>query len=253
MRSDDITFVVLAKDEAANIAGCLGSTLPGSHKLLYDAESKDATREIARECGACVTTAPWQGFVAARTAAAALVQTPWTFMLDADERLTQQLADELVRLEPPPGVDAFSIARKNIFCGRWIRGAGWWPDRLARLFRTGRGVVRPRAGMGSAVLHEQWIVEAATLELNAPLEHRSYLSTAAYREKFARYTDVEASGRRASFIRAASSWIPAAARFAWLYFARGGIFDGWQGLYVSAGSAIYPAVVETKAWRRMRR
>jgi len=250
VRSDDLTFVVLAKNEAAKIAGCLESIPAGSPTLVYDAESADATCEIARQHGAHVVVSPWHGFAAARTAAAGLVQTPWTFMLDADERLTTELAQEIACLTAPPELVGYSVPRRNVFCGRWIRGAGWWPDRLIRLFRTGRARIRARAGHGLTALHEDWLVEGATGELSAPLEHRSYASTAEYRRKFICYTSLEAADRRSSFPRVAASWIASAARFGWLYFARRGVFDGWQGLYVCAGSAAYQAVVETNAWRR---
>ena len=138
MRSADITFVVLTRNEAANISACLHSLLPDSPKLVFDAGSDDGTVDAARAAGATVHVEPWRGFVPARTAAAALVTTPWTFMIDADERLTAELRYELHALNPASSVAAYSVPRRNWFMRKWVRGAGWWPDRLVRLFRTGQ-------------------------------------------------------------------------------------------------------------------
>jgi glycosyltransferase involved in cell wall biosynthesis len=245
----DVTFVVLTKDEERRIEGCLRSlprTAPG---LVYDAESSDGTTSIARALGAEVVSRPWSGFARARSGAAAMVRTPWTFMLDADERLTKELRDEIVALEAPDDVDAYSVARKNYFCGRWIRGAGWWPDRLVRLFRSGKASVEARDTDSTHAVHERWRVSGRCLQLGAPLEHDTYPTIADYRRKFAHYTALEAVGLRGrvgwSSLLAAWSLMPV--RALWLLIGRRGLLDGWRGLYVCVGSACYPAVARWKA------
>jgi (heptosyl)LPS beta-1,4-glucosyltransferase len=173
-------------------------------------------------------------------------------MLDADERLTQAGRAELLACEPGAKTCAFSVPRKNFFCGRWIRGAGWWPDRLVRLFRTGAARIASPSGSAGTAVHERWEVDGAVTQLVEPIEHYSYLSVAEYRTKFARYTALEALGRtgRASFgsLAAAGALMPL--RAAWLLFVRGGVLDGWRGAYVSVGSACYPVAARWKAWKR---
>ena len=242
MRSADITFVVLTRNEEANIGPCLHSLLPESPKIVVDSGSTDGTVAAARAGGAEVHELPWQGFLRTRTAAAALVKTPWTFMIDADERLTRDLRYELVALQPPGRVVAYSVPRRNWFGKKWIRGAGWWPDRLIRLFRTGSARV---AGQ----VHERWIPDGAGAALNSPLEHYSYPTVETYRRKFATYTELEGRYTSSSAAVAAGLWLLMPLHFLWLLFARRGILDGWQGVYVCAGSALYPAVSATKSWR----
>jgi len=205
---------------------------------------------MATSLGADVVIRPWSGFAKARTDAAATVRTPWIFMLDADERLTSELCDELTMLEPPVDVDAFSVARRNFFCGRWIRGAGWWPDRLVRLFRNGRAVVEARNGGSAHAVHETWRVDGRCLPLGAPLEHRSYPTVRAYLRKFADYTSLEANGLRGrvGLGSAIVAWFIVPFRALWLLIGRRGIVDGWRGAYISVASACYPAVVRWKAW-----
>jgi glycosyltransferase involved in cell wall biosynthesis len=249
----DITFVILTRNEAHNIEACLASLPPNAHALLCDSASQDDTTARARALGATVVEAPWTGFVPARAAAAELVRTPWTFMLDADERLTLALTNELRALAPPQDVVAYSVARRNFFCGQWVRSAGWWPDRLVRLFRTGRASVVARSPHGEVSVHETWQPHGSGAALREPIDHYSYASTDQYRTKFARYTDLEAASGQRSFGALAGAWLLVPLRFAWLLLARQGILDGWRGVYVSAGSALYPAVVAAKRWRRRSR
>ena len=183
-----ISLVRLTKDEERRIEDCFRSLPDSAPRLVYDAESTDATASVARALGADVVSRPWLGFAQARFDAAALVRTPWTFMLDADERLTPELRHEIIALEAPADVDAYSVARMNFFCGRWIRGAGWWPDRLLRLYRKGRATLESRNADSAHALHETWRVDGACLQLRAPLEHQSYATVDSYRSKFALYT-----------------------------------------------------------------
>jgi glycosyltransferase involved in cell wall biosynthesis len=240
----DITFVVLTRNEAQNIADCLGLVPLRARVLVFDACSTDDTARIARSLGVEVVQEPWQGFVRAREAATKLVRTPWTFMLDADERLTPELVNELEVTPLPSEVAACSVPRRNYFCGIWIRSGGWWPDRLVRLFRTGSAHLQAR-GKGSGV-HETWQVDGACMELHSPIDHYSYASVADYRRKFALYTDLEAAGGQASTFEVLGAWLLVPLRFLWFFLRRGGILEGWRGAYVCAGNAVYPAVVANK-------
>ena len=249
MDSADITFVVLTKNEARNIGACLASLPKGSPALVYDALSSDDTATVARSAGALVVSAPWAGFVQARDAAARLVNTPWTFMLDADERISPALAQELEHLQPDAQTGGYSMPRRNHFCGRWIRSAGWWPDRLVRLFRTGHTRLVAR-GASSQGVHETWLPTGQCHDLASPIEHYSYDSPAGYRRKFALYTDLEAESGRPTFAGVIGAWLIVPARFAWYWLRRGGILEGWRGAFVCGGNATYPAVVATKSWLR---
>ncbi len=253
MEFSDITFVVLTRDEASRIGDCLAALPAGSRALVYDAQSKDATAEIARRAGAQVVVAAWQGFGLAREAAAALVETPLTFMLDADESVPEELQAEIRDLSGESDVTAFSMPRRNYFCNRWIRGAGWWPDRLVRLFRTGHARIRARGGKAASALHEVWVPEGRCVELHNALEHHSYASYEEYQERFSRYTSIEARSAHAGPLAALAAWCMVPLRATWLALVRGGILDGWRGLYLSWWSAAYPAVVAAKAWHNARR
>jgi glycosyltransferase involved in cell wall biosynthesis len=223
----------------------------GARVLVVDAESTDDTVALATAAGAEVVVRPWEGFVATRRFALGLVETPWTFMLDADEALDAPMRAAIAATTPAANVCGYRVLRVNYFCGRAISGAGWGGERLLRLFRTDRARIeaRPAAG-GDAEVHERWVADGEVLEFDGALHHDSYPTVASYHEKFARYTSLESRGVRGTPPAAARASLLAVVRFPWLLFARGGWRDGWRGAFIAFYSALYPAVVAFKALRR---
>ena len=121
--------MLLTKDEVPNLPRALDALPAGARVLIVDAESSDGTVLLARARGAEVIVRPWDGFVSARRFAQAAVQTPWTFMLDADEVLDRELSEALRTLAPPDGVDGYTVQRVNNFCGRPIHYGAWGDER----------------------------------------------------------------------------------------------------------------------------
>lgn len=247
-----ITFVILTRDEERNIADCLRSLPVGAHALVFDSESTDRTLAIAADLGARVAVAPWRGVGPAREAAEQLVQTEWLFTLDADERVTPELAAEIASIVPSAENDAYSVPRANYFGGQWIKGAAWWPDRQVRMYRRGRATQSAENARRRAAGHVYYEAPGRTAELRGPVVHFSYASVEDYRRKFKRYTDAEAGAGRATFAQVVGAWLVMPLRAAWLLTWRRGVLDGWPGIYVSVASALYPAVVATKALRTPR-
>ena len=219
--------------------------------LVVDSESSDGSVLVARERGAQTLVRPWAGFVATRRFALGLVATPWTFMLDADEILEPALARALVDLEPEPDVDGFCVRRVTYLCGRPILHGAWGSERLVRLFRTSRAmlVAEPAAG-GIADVHERWQVAGRTPILAGVLAHHSYPAIRVYREKFARYTELEARGVDGSLAHLIRTAALALLRAPWLFLRRDGWRDGWRGAFVAFWSAAYPVAVAWKALGR---
>ena len=234
--------------------GALTSLPRGTRVLVVDAGSSDATRNIARAAGATVLERPWSDFVDARRFALSHVTTPWTFMLDADERLDATLCTALVEADPEnDGIAAYRVRRATRFCGRIVRAFGWDRENLVRIFRTHSAaiVAHPVAG-GAAPVHERWDVTGAIGQLAGTLLHDSYPDRATYRRKFERYTSLEATGlqpRTGAFAWSAILTLP---RFVWLFAARSGFRMGWRGAYLAFWSALYPAVAQWKALREHR-
>lgn len=228
----------------------LRSLPAGVRIFVLDAGSQDATRAIAKAAGAVVVERAWTNFIDARRFAASSVTTPWTMMLDADERLDESLKTAIGAAKPADDVDAYRLQRVTYFCARPMRALGW-DEKLVRIFRTGRAELRahPVAG-GSAALHERWEVSGRIEDLPGVLIHDSYPDRQSYRRKFERYTTLEAEGIEPSagaLVRSAAFAIP---RFLWLLGPRGGLLAGWRGAYLAFWSALYPVVVRRKALLR---
>ena len=220
----------------------------GARIYVLDAQSVDTTVAIAQQCGATVESRRWAGFVEARRYALSQVTTSWTLMLDADEALDAALRDAIVTAAAD--VDGYYVRRITTFCGRRIRTAGWSNERLLRVFRTRSVRLEPHSVGGGADLHERWVSDGAVAELAGAIIHDSYPTVASYREKFGRYTAIEAAAVRGSVLGLLGSVVAACAHFPWAVLRYGGWADGWRGLFVAASSASYPIVVQCKALGR---
>ncbi len=243
-----ITVVVLTKNEAARLERTLESVPAGAQIFVLDAESADATVAIARRTGATVETRRWSGFVDARRHALTRVATDWTLMLDADEVLDASLQTAIAAAAGT--VDAYTVRRITMFCDRRIRTAGWSSEKLVRLFRTDAVRLEAHSVGGGADLHERWVSDGPVGALNGAIVHHSYPTVASYREKFSRYTAIEAAGVHGSFRALAAAIMTALVRFPYALLRYGGWTDGWRGVFVAASSAAYPIVVQWKALRR---
>ncbi len=214
---------------------------------MLDANSDDATVEIARAHGAEVEVREWRGYLDARRFAQSRVQTPYTFMLDADEVLSDGLREALAR--DLGAYDGYRVRRVTMLVGRAVRAGGWSSEKLIRCFRTDRARVVADSVGGAADLHERWVVDGTIGDLPGMIVHDSYPSVASYHAKFRRYTAIEAAAIAGSPLALAREVAATPLRCAWLWLRYGGWRDGWRGAFVAWYSAIYPLAVQ---WRALR-
>jgi glycosyltransferase involved in cell wall biosynthesis len=132
-----ISAYVIAYNEEEKVADAVRSVLWADEVLLIDSFSKDRTAEIAESLGARVVQVEFKGFGNLRNQAISECSNTWIFSLDADERCTDEVAQEIrtiIQSQPKDG--AFLVPRKNLFMGRWIKHSGWYPNyRQPQLFR----------------------------------------------------------------------------------------------------------------------
>lgn len=202
--------------------------------VVLDADSDDATREVAAELGAEVFVRPWEGYVAARRHLLSLAETEWVLMLDADEVVEEGLWEELARRGFPAGsADGYRMRRRTVYLGRRLRRA-WQPDWKTVLFRRAAARIPERA------VHESVQVAGRTGRLRSEILHLSYRSVAEHYDRMLRYAvlaagDLERQGRRAG-------WWDLALRPAWSWFShfvlRGAFVDGKLGWMAAKSSAV---------------
>ena len=137
MEKIPLSVAIITKNEEDNLLPCLQSISFAGQIVLVDSGSTDKTLEIAAKLGCEIYSEEWRGFGPQKQSALEKCRLPWILVLDADERIPPQTAEIINRIvNDPQTLEAgFSFPRKNYFQGRWIKHAGWWPDRIVRLFR----------------------------------------------------------------------------------------------------------------------
>lgn len=260
----NVTLVVIAKDEERNIAACLESAPRCGHRLVVDSGSQDATVAIALGLGAEVIHNPWHGYSEQYNFAFNLVKTPWTLMLDADERLTPELEAEMAScLEGNEDVAAWEAPRANYFCGQWMRHGGWYPDYQTRLFQTGSAQYELRA------VHSRMFVNGERRRLKGNILHFSYESVADWMARINNYTTLEVKNKDLDFDDVRNEWTGydlkmrlkyrmrrtpgrPLLRFIWMFVLRQGFRDGRRGLALAVLSAFYEYAAQVK-WEEAHR
>ena len=228
-----LTIVILTLNEATDVADCVRSVTRAHEILLLDSGSTDGTVELATRAASSiplrVATHPFVNYSAQRNVALGLVRTEWLLFLDADERLTRALEDEIVRILRRPDSDAYWISRKNVLLGRWMRHTGWYPDEQLRLLR--RAAVRYDE---TRPVHEVAAVDGEIGHLERPLIHHNYRSLGEFVEKQRYYARFAAEQMRREGVPRLRALAGQPAReLKRRYVGLQGYRDGWRGLVFS--------------------
>ena len=231
-----LSVAIITKNEADNLPACLESLFFAEQIVVVDSHSTDSTVQIASDFGCEVFIEDWRGFGLQKQSAVDHCRHRWVLILDADERIPRETALKIrdIVLDPYAAFAGYSFPRKNFFQGRWIRHAGWWPDRVTRLFQKDLGRVTP------AMVHESVEVNGTVVALDVPIEHLTESRLSRLLLKIESYSTL---GAREAFARGRKTSIWSAAMRAFLtffqdYFLRLGILDGHQGLTLAVTDAV---------------
>ena len=240
-----VTATLITLNESANIAAALESVRWADEIIVVDAESTDDTVAIARRYTNRVIVRAWPGFVDQKNFAASQAAHDWIFSLDADERVTPALADEITALvAAEPGRAGYQVARASRYLGRWIRSTDWYPDYQLRLYD------RRRAAWAGRYVHESVQVDGAPGRLRGALQHYPYRDVSHHLRTIDRYSALAArqmfeDGRRTGPLRIV---LHGDAAFLRNYVLRLGVRDGTAGLIVSVLNAYYVMLKFVKLW-----
>jgi len=224
-----LSVAIITKNEEDRLPDCLASVAFAAEVVVVDSGSTDQTVAIARLFGAAVYEEPWQGFGRQKQLAIDRCGHDWVLVLDADERVSPEAQREIAEVLAAGTCAAYSLPRKNYFCGRWLRHAGWWPDRVVRLFR------KEAARMSERAVHESLEVRGRVGVLRQPLNHYANKDLAQTLDKVNHYSSAGASelfaqGKSAS---AAKALLRAVWAFLYGYIFRGGFLDKGEGLIMA--------------------
>lgn len=247
-----ISVIIITKNEILNLEDCLQSLGScASEIIIVDSQSSDGTVAIAQKYGArVVQTTDWPGFGPQKNLALSFASCEWILSLDADERLTPELLQEIqLKLTNPGDVICYSLPRLSQYCGKFMRHSGWYPDDVDRLFRRGH------AHFSDDLVHERLLVSGKTQKLSHHLIHLSYRNFEQVIDKVNTYSSL---GALQAFRQGKTSSLPTAMlhglwAFFRTYFLRRGFLDGAQGfaLAISNGQASYYKYV--KLWHLLQK
>lgn len=229
----EISFVIITKNEEKRLEPCLQSIQEVADEIVVvDAYSQDETVKVAEKYKAKVFKRAWTNYSDQKNFANSQAKFSWIFSIDADERLSPQLKEELLELKeksPEPEEAAFSVPRLAFYLGHWIRHSGWYPDRKTRLFR------REAARWVGDYVHERLEVKGPVGKLQGHLYHFSYDSLADHLERINLYSELGAKELYAQ--QKKCRWyhliLLPLARFLKSYLLQAGWLDGFPGLVIS--------------------
>jgi glycosyltransferase involved in cell wall biosynthesis len=241
-----ISVIVITKNEAFNIVECLESVKWSDDIVIVDAQSTDRTVEFAKKYSQKIFVTPWLGYAAAKQFALEKVSNEWVLWLDADERVTPELAAEIKEIigTKENTHSAFEVARRAYFLGRWIKHCGWYPGYVIRLFK------KDRVKFSTSRVHEKIEYSGTVGRLKNDLLHYTDENLFHYFSKFNKYTslaaaDMQETGRKYSLydLLARPPFL-----FFKMYILRLGFLDGRHGLILSLLSAAYVFTKYAKLW-----
>jgi glycosyltransferase involved in cell wall biosynthesis len=248
-----ISVLIPVRNEAANIIACLDSVRWADEIVVVDSSSTDGTIELAKKNGAKIVQFQWNGkFPKKKNWALENIpwKNEWILILDADERITPELAEEIQSAIKNPRADGYFINRRFIFLGRWIRHCGYYPSWNLRLFRHKLGrfeqVQTNDTASGDNEVHEHIVLRGTTAHLKNDMLHYAYPDIYTWMEKHNRYSNWEAEvelrggqsgadiGEKLSARRRLRNWsrrLPfrPALRFFYSYILKRGFLDGREG------------------------
>jgi glycosyltransferase involved in cell wall biosynthesis len=276
-----ITVLIAAKNEEANIGRCLNALAPAQRIIVIDSKSQDATARISREAGAEVVQFDYRGGYPKKrqwALAHSRIETPWVFLIDADEVVPKTLWREIHQeISNPNGAVAYTVNKGFHFLGRRLKYGGFSHSAVL-LFRTGSAkfeqILDGESDLFDMEVHERLIVDGKVGKLETPLIHEDFKGLTAYIDRHNRYSTWEARVRynffksgqwgkdtiekrlfgntqeRRRFVKTLAVRVPFEPQFWFLYHyvLRLGFLEGRPGLIASQIRANYINQVRSKIY-----
>jgi hypothetical protein len=242
---NEITGVVLTRNEEKHIAECLASLEWCNELLVFDSLSSDRTVQIARQAGARVLERPFTNFAEQRNAAIEKVETEWLLFVDADERIPPALAEKILKVIQDPAHDGWWIPTRNNYFGHWLKYSGMWPDHHLRLARKNKLHYD-----SSQKVHEHPDPIDQAGYLTNPLIHLCYQKLGDMIEAKSRYATLLAEIHYDRGLKPTYHLLAAPLLTFWEFlFRKQSYRDGWVGILISVVWAYYAFEEYRRVWR----
>lgn len=227
----EISAVIITHDEEKKLEGALKSVRGiASEVIIVDSFSTDETVPIAKKYTKHVFQRKWTNYADQKNYANKKASFPWILSLDADERLSPELREEILRLKKKePDCSGFSMPRQAFYLGKWIRHSGWYPDRKIRLFR------KSEALWEGEYIHEKLVIHGRIEKLKGHLFHFTYRDIADHMARINTFSELGAQKLYAK--KKKCRWYHLAFRpllgFMKSFFWKAGFLDGYAGFVIA--------------------
>lgn len=243
----NLSVVILAKNEEANIADCIKSVKFADEIIVIDDNSEDRTVEIARKAGAKVYTRELKDdFASQRNYGLKKASGKWVLFLDADERVSKDLRSEMVQIINDPSVNymGFYLKRIDFMWGKQLKHGETGEIELLRLARRTAGKWKRR-------VHEYWYVIGRTGSLENPLLHSPHPTLRQFIKSINWMSGLHAQanseeGKKSSLIKII---VWPCGKFVYNYVLRLGFLDGMQGLVFALMMSFHSFLAWSKLWK----
>jgi len=247
----NLTVVILTRNESGNINGCIDSVKDLADEIIVvDDFSEDDTVKIAQFCGAKVLVKKMDNEGNHRNWAYAQAKNSWVLSLDADERVTPQLSEEIRNIGLNSSkFSAFTVPRRNHIGNYWLKHGGQYPAAQLKLFR------KDKFKYEEVQVHPRAFLEGECGHLTKDIIHYSYRDFFDFLNKLNKQTTLEAqkwiyTGRKMSFGHALWRTVD---RFFRKFIGKKGYIDGFMGFMLAIFDSIYQIVSYAKYWELKRK
>ena len=231
-----LSVVIITLNEERNIERAIISVQEVADEIIVlDSFSADRTKEICQKYQVRFTERKWEGYSASKNFANDLTENEYIFSLDADEALSPEMKDHILKLKETGFTGVYRCNRLTNYLGKWIKFSGWYPDSKIRIFP------KSKTKWTGAYVHEELEFSEDLKEqtLNGDLYHYSYHSYEDHQQRADKYSILTAQkfhnqGKKVGFLK---PYISALGRFISMYFIKFGIFDGGKGFMIAWISA----------------
>lgn len=242
-----LSVVIITKNESKNIKDCLESVKWADEIVVVDSGSTDNTVDLAKQYTNKVIYNEWKGFADQKYFAVLQATNEWILSLDADERITDKLKQEIINLDENIA-DGFEIKRDNFFFGKKIRGSGWGNDFQMRLFR------KSKVSVNNRLVHEKFLVDGKVAKLKNSILHYSYTNFEDTFDKINLYSTLEAIEKKnKKKVNALTIILTPIITFIQPFIFKKGFIDGIHGILISLLNAYTKTQVMMKIWELKRK
>jgi len=247
-----ISAIIITKNEAKMLPGCLKTLQWVDEVVVVDSESQDDTVNIAQKTGARVITVPdGTDYATSRNSGKKVAKGDWLIYVDADERVSPELKKEIIsatsyRLQ----TTSYRIPRQNFMLGKWLKHGGFWPDYVHRLFH------QPALVKWTGKLHESPTVKGDVGFLKTPIKHYTARTVKGAMAKSARWVTIEAQLFQQANVPKVVWWKPIKAfmqQFLQVFIFKHGWKDGTRGFILAYIQAFHQMSVLVRLWELQRK